>query len=167
MHNKLSEIVRFLQQEKVDFVICGGVACILQGCDRTTYDLDINIAMNEDNLRKFIHAAKQLKLIPRIPEPLENILIEQKRKSWIEEKNALVFTLLTESGDFQVDVFLVYSIPFHELFQNADQFEMDGYQVKVSSKMDLIRAKNAVFPPRDKDLYDIKQLRKILDEENR
>lgn len=162
MKNKMFEVIKQFANEGVQFVICGGVACILQGCDRTTYDLDLNIALDHTNLEKFINTAKIMKLQPRIPEPIENILNEENRQHWINEKNALVYTVLTESGDFQIDIFLVYPIPFIELYEKADPFEVGGVTILVSSKEDLITAKEKVNPLRDKDLYDIKQLKDLI-----
>ena len=52
MNNKLLEVIKTLAENKIDFIICGGVACILQGCDRSTYDLDINIAFDDDNIKQ-------------------------------------------------------------------------------------------------------------------
>ena len=105
---------------------------------------------------------KKLKLQPRIPEPIENILDADKRKNWIEEKHALVYTLLTEFGDFQIDLFLVYPISFASLQKNADEFDIDGIKIKVSSIQDLITAKEKVYPLRDKDQFDLKQLKELL-----
>lgn len=162
MQNHLLKTIKLLAQDGVQFVICGGIACILQGCDRTTYDLDLNLALDQKNLEKFIQIAKKLKLQPRIPEPIENILDADKRKNWIEEKHALVYTLLTEFGDFQIDLFLVYPISFASLQKNADEFDIDGIKIKVSSIQDLITAKEKVYPLRDKDQFDLKQLKELL-----
>ena len=39
MQNFLFNIIKDLSQRHIDFVVCGGVACILQGCERTTLDI--------------------------------------------------------------------------------------------------------------------------------
>lgn len=41
MENYLLKIITSLVEKDVDFVICGGVACVLQGCERTTFDIDL------------------------------------------------------------------------------------------------------------------------------
>jgi hypothetical protein len=43
MKNFLFDVISELKENEVDFVICGDVACVLQGCERTTFDIDLNI----------------------------------------------------------------------------------------------------------------------------
>jgi pseudouridine-5'-phosphate glycosidase len=47
MENFLFDAIACLAKAGVDFVICGGVACILQGSNRNSFDLDISVDMNE------------------------------------------------------------------------------------------------------------------------
>lgn len=54
MKNFIFEFIKLLVSQNIDFVICGGIACILQGCERTTLDLDINVNLIEKNIEKLI-----------------------------------------------------------------------------------------------------------------
>jgi hypothetical protein len=162
MKNFIFEVIKMLTVNKVDFVICGGVACILQGCDRSTYDLDLNILLNDDNLKNAIKVFKNMGFMPRIPEPFEALLDENKRSSWIKDKNAIVYTVISNDGFMQVDIFLNYSIDYEELKNNSDKYNVEGIDVFVSSKKDLIKAKKVVKPLREKDIYDIKQLEDLI-----
>lgn len=134
---------------------------MLQGCDRTTFDIDINIPLNDENLQRLVALAKTDNLQPRNPEPLEAVLDEENRTRWLEHKNALVYTLTDSTGLLQVDIFLHYPVPWHELCSRADHFEIDGVGFRVSSKSDLIYAKEQVFPVREKDRRDIEQLKEL------
>ena len=40
-NDKLFELMKALSESGVKFVVCGGVACVLQGVERATFDLDI------------------------------------------------------------------------------------------------------------------------------
>jgi hypothetical protein len=42
---------------------------------------------------------------------------------------------------------------------------IEGYELLISSKADLIKAKQSVNPTQDKDLWDIKTLKGLLNEE--
>ncbi len=161
MKNILFDIISKLFDENIDFIICGGVACFLQGCERTTYDLDININMEEKNIEKAISLFKRLGYTSRIPEPMESLKNENKRKEWVEEKGALVYTVNDPKGLFQIDIFLTYPISYEELKRNADVFDINNKNVLVSSAKDLIIAKKSVNPLRDKDIFDLKQLEAI------
>src|SRR5690606_28653839 len=146
----------------VAFVVCGGVACVLQGVARATHDLDLSLALDDENLARFVPVARALGLRPRIPEPLDALLDPARRRARTEEKQALVYTLLSPDGAFWVDVFLRYPVPWDELVAGADTMQSDGRPVRVSSKEHLLVAKRAVQPPRRRDLRDIEDLEELL-----
>ncbi len=164
--NFILDLLKKLVMNEVDFVVCGGIACVLQGCERTTFDLDIAVSFENENIERLVSFFKENSVfIPRIPEPIEKLKDKATREKWIKEKNALVYTLITKDGMFQIDIFLWYPIDFETLKRNADVFKIEGIEIKVSSKEDLIKAKEMINPLRDKDLLDIKELKRIIDEE--
>lgn len=161
MIGRLQQIFIALNEHNVEFVLCGGVACVLQGCERTTQDLDLYISLEQANLMRAVEAFRSLDLQPRIPEPIESLADDHQRSRWIQEKNALVYTLVSPEGLFQVDVFLTYPVPWQQLRQHADTMTVAGTQILVSSRDDLIAAKQQVQPPREKDLWDIRVLKEL------
>lgn len=161
MKNQLLDLVKSLSQNDVKYVVCGGIACVLHGVERNTYDVDISLDMNHANILKIIEIAKKFNLQPRIPEPIENLLDETKRNNWIQNKGAIVYTLVAQDSPLQMDVFLKYPKTYDELARKADNVIIDGIKIPVSSIDDLILAKNAVSPMRDKDRTDILELKKI------
>lgn len=142
----------------VEFVVCGGVACVLHGVQRATHDLDVRVRLDDDNLQRLLSAVGALGLRPRIPEPPEALLDPERRRAWVEEKHAVVYTLFSASGAFALDVFLAYPIGYEDLLAQADTVTIDGRNVRISSRGHLITAKRAVAPPRTKDLRDIEDL---------
>ena len=161
--NPITRTLVALVDARVQFVVCGGVACILQGVARATHDLDVRVALDGPNLEGLVAAAQALGLRPRIPEPIAALLDPERRRVWAEEKHAVVYTLMATSGRFALDVFLRYPIPFADLAARADTFEVEGRPVLVSSKQHLIEAKRAVQPPRETDRRDIADLLALLD----
>ncbi len=160
--NPVTTTLHALTDAGVRFVVCGGVACVLQGVERVTHDLDVRVALDDENLTRLIAVAKQLGLRPRIPEPIERLADPERRRVWVEEKRALVYTLLSDSGAFAVDIFLAYPIPYSELAARSDVLMVDGRPIHVSSRADLVTAKRAVQPPRTKDLRDIEDLEELI-----
>ena len=160
--NLLRTTIVALADANVRFVVCGGVACILHGVARTTQDLDVRVALEAPDLKALVRVARALDLRPRVPEPLESLLDAERRRVWVQEKHAVVYTLVARSGAFSLDVFLNYPLSFDELAAEADSFDIDGRRVLVSSKRHLIVAKSSVTPPRKVDLRDIEDLQELL-----
>ncbi len=165
--DQLFELMKELSRNEVDFVVCGGVACVLHGVERATYDLDIAIAFERKNIEKVINSAKSFSLKPRIPEPAERLLDEERRKFWIEKKGALVYTFTSDDSPLQMDIFLSELIPYKELKKKASIFEVEGMKLAVCSKKQLIELKKMIEPLREKDLQDIKELERMTNDEDK
>lgn len=163
--DQLFDLLRELAEAEVKFVVCGGVACVLHGVERSTYDLDIAVDMKENNLKHVIDIAKKFDLYPRIPEPVENLLSEEKRKIWVKNKGAFVYTFISGSSPLQIDIFLDYPVNFNDLVDNSQKVKIEDIEFLVSSKEDLIFAKKNIPAVRDKDLFDIKELEKLIQSE--
>lgn len=161
----LRRIIVALIDGEVDFVVCGGVACILQGVVRSTADLDCCVRMEQQNLERFVRAVADLGFRLRVPEPIDALLDPQRRRAWVVEKQARVITLVADDATAQVDMFLEYPVPYDELAARADPATTLGRTFRVSSKADLLLAKRAVDPPREIDRRDIVDLMARLREE--
>jgi len=165
--DKLFQLLEDLANASVKFVVCGGVACVLHGVERSTYDLDIAIDLEIENLERLIKITKKYKLVPRIPEPVENLLNKEKRDEWVEKKGAIVYTFVSEISPLQIDIFLKYPVNFEKLYNNSDKVKIGNIEFLISSKEDLVFAKKKIKPVRDKDLTDIKELEKIIRNERK
>jgi predicted nucleotidyltransferase len=162
MNNHLKEILISLARANVRFVVCGGVAVVLHGVERLTMDIDLSVAMDEENLSKLLFLIKQLGMTPRVPVPAESLLDPRKRELMLEEKNALVFTFIDPQNPYrQIDIFLGRDSLYSELISDADSIKLDGFKIPVISIDKLIEMKRNVIPTRDKDLSDISELIKI------
>jgi hypothetical protein len=162
-NDRLFELLGELSGASVKFVVCGGVACVLHGVDRTTLDLDVSVSMDEENLRKVVEVCRKMGLYPRIAEPIENLYDPAKRKEWIENKGALDYTFVSGTGPLQLDIFLTYPKSYEELLKDSQIVMLDELKVFVSSIEDLLAAKERIEPIRDKDRTDIEWLKKLLD----
>lgn len=162
----LREIIIQLADAKVDFVIGGGVACVLQGVERFTLDLDVAVNLATANLEKFIAVMTSQRLVPRVPVHPESLLDPSFRKLIVEEKNALVFTFIDLNDPRrQVDMFLRDDLSYAVLAEHCDIIELDGRNVAIASVGKLLEIKESIDPPRDKDQLDIAALKRILGHE--
>jgi predicted nucleotidyltransferase len=165
--DNLISLLKELSKANVQYVICGGVACVLHGVERATYDIDLSVSLEKSNLEKIVEVAKSFNLKPRIPEPVENLFDEKKRKEWFEEKGALVYTFVSNNTPLQLDIFLSYPKSYEELFENSEEINIDDVKIKVSSINDLLFVKKLIEPLRDKDIIDLKELERIKTEKNK
>jgi len=56
MLNRLQDVFKFFQQHKVRYIVIGGVASVLHGVPRATFDLDILIDTTDDNAQRLLSA---------------------------------------------------------------------------------------------------------------
>ena len=56
MLNRLQDVFKFFQQHKVRYMVIGGVASVLYGVPRATFDLDILIEATTENAQRLLAA---------------------------------------------------------------------------------------------------------------
>ncbi|MDR1283504.1 MAG: hypothetical protein LBK99_22185 [Opitutaceae bacterium] len=155
------EILNALSEAGIDFIVGGGVACVLHGVERVTMDVDISLHLTPENLDRFIRASDRLGLRPRIPVPPESLLDEKAVQMMVNEKHALVYTLLDPDRPVrQIDVFLVADLSYENLLPDSVWVELGNIKVRIIGKKRLLDIKRGINPPRLKDALDIEFLQK-------
>ncbi|HUJ11989.1 MAG TPA: nucleotidyl transferase AbiEii/AbiGii toxin family protein [Verrucomicrobiae bacterium] len=161
--NHVLEILRVLAAQKVDFIICGGVAAVLHGVERMTLDVDLSVAMNRENLEKLIRAVRELGLTPRAPVAPEVLLDPEQVQALIKEKHALAFTFLDPDRPYrQVDILLTPDASYEMLKGDAVTMNAAEVRVPVASIERLIAMKKKVRPKREKDAADVRALKTLM-----
>lgn len=56
MLNRLQDVFKSFQKHKVRYVVIGGVASVLYGVPRTTFDLDILVEATDENAHRLLQA---------------------------------------------------------------------------------------------------------------
>jgi len=81
----------------------------------------------------------------------------------VEQKGAVVFTFIDPENPFkQVDFFLAEDKSYEALIDETVKIKLEeGYSLDILTIDKLIEMKNAIDPPRDKDLRDISELKRI------
>ncbi len=154
------ELFSALDRHKVDYLLIGGLAVSLHGVERATMDVDITVAMNPANLAALIDTAKELKLTPVLPVPLESLSNIELLREWHAQRNLEAFALRTpELAGVTIDVLLFPPVEFAGMTARAVEFEIAGTAIKVVSIDDLIALKSAVGRPID--ISDVEHLQRI------
>lgn len=162
------DLIRDLIDHKVKFVVCGGVAVILQGVERLTIDLDLSIDMTKANLTRFLRAMEKNSMSPRAPIPAESLLDRELLNTLIEQKHATVFTFIDKANPYrQIDVFITEKNGYDAILKDSETVMLDDKtSFRIASVDKLIEMKKEINPIRDKDLYDIKRLMEIKKQGN-
>ncbi|MBI5626060.1 MAG: hypothetical protein HY935_02480 [Nitrosomonadales bacterium] len=149
-----------LARHKVDYLLIGGLAVSLHGVERATMDVDITVAMNTGNLSALIEAAKELKLSPVLPVPLDSLGNLELLRQWRKERHLEAFALRTpDLAGVTVNVLLFPPVEFAGMASRAEVLKVANTAIQVVSIDDLIALKKAVGRPID--LTDIEHLQRI------
>lgn len=156
--------LQILFEKNAQYVVVGGIAANLYGCERMTRDIDIILDLDDaKTMDAFFYACKSLSLVPHVPVKLEDFGVKAIRNKWIKEKNMLVFCLTLHDNPFiKIDIFVKKPDNFEELYKNRKIIEVENQgrvlKLNLVSIDELIKMKEAVG--RDKDLIDVNNLKK-------
>ena len=154
-----TKILKELVAGRVDFILGGGVACVLHGVERVTMDVDVAIYMDPMNWDRLIQVMNKMGLVPRAPVRPETLADPKVRQAMVEEKQALVFTFVNpDEPILQLDVFLRPELSYEALKPHAQTMDIGGLSLQVISPGKLLALKKRIQPARQKDLLDIAAL---------
>jgi predicted nucleotidyltransferase len=162
MSNHINEILFALSDAKVQFIVGGGVATVLHGVEGVTLDVDLALNMEPANVERFLGVMDELGLKPRAPVPARDLMSSEAVERMVAEKGAVVFSFIDFDRPLRhVDIFLRRNLSFEDLNETADHVLVEGRSIKIIGVERLLEIKRAIFPVRDEDLTDIKQLQKL------
>jgi tRNA nucleotidyltransferase/poly(A) polymerase len=142
MLNRLLDVFASFRQHKVRYLIIGGIAAVLHGVPRATFDLDILIEASPDNTQRLLDA-----------------LIEAHfATATLITANELLAHEITIFRD-RVRIDAQTSTPgikFEDAWPKKVAMTYQGQEFYVAAKEDLIASKRAAG--RDKDLEDVRML---------
>lgn len=154
----LADILRTLLHHRVDFVVVGGMAAVLQGAPVHTFDIDIVYARAEDNVARLLAALSDLEAVfrtdPRRLRPNESHLRSAGHK-----------LLSTRHGVLDVLGTIEEDTTYEDLLPDALWLEVAGAPVRVLSLERLIQIKEKLTRPKDRAMLLV--LKATLEEKRR
>ena len=141
-------------------MVAGGIAVNLYGIERATADIDIVLKVDEKNLSKFVRVAKKLGLQPRLPLALDDLIDGEKRKSWIVDKDMVVYSLYDAKNPFfLLDIFVQEPFHFEEVYEKRKKIEFENTVIPLVPIKALIAMKENSDRPQDKaDVFYLKKI---------
>lgn len=146
-------ILKTLEREKVGYAIVGGVAVVLYGYVRLTKDIDIVIDFSPDNVSRLIKVLKTLNFKPGVPIDPHDLGSADKRKMWIEQKNAQVITFYNPESPFlQIDILLTKALSQIKTIRK----KIGDFEITLVDYDELLKMKRQLARPID--LLDVEKL---------
>lgn len=153
-------LIEKLYKNKVKYLVVGGLAVNLHGVPRITQDIDLIIAMEQENILKLNTILKKLRYIPRLPINPDDIANPKIVKDWIINKNLQAFSFYQQKENYKVvDIVLVHPLDFKKAFKNKSIKKVKDIEIYLVSIDDLIQMKKNTG--RKQDLSDIEMLKKV------
>jgi predicted nucleotidyltransferase len=151
-----------MNEAGIDYMLVGGVAVNFYGIPRMTYDLDLMIALNPENILKLLARLNDWGYKPRAPVNPNDLADEKKRAIWIRDKNMKAFSFYHEKEAIgEIDVLIVLPMPYEKFRERAKVFDLEGTSVPVVSVQDLIDLKRRAG--RQQDVSDVEHLKAVLE----
>jgi hypothetical protein len=148
MASEFNSVLGLLQEQEVDFIVVGGVACALNGFVRTTEDLDILVRVTPENIDSLFAA------------------LSNWGEGFVRELERADFDLIPGAvrlvEDFPLDMFTLLAGKTYDDFCAVARATEDG--LKYLPPAALIETKQGSV--REKDRIDIAALRRILHQES-
>jgi hypothetical protein len=142
MLNRLQDVFRSFQQHEVRYVVIGGIASVLYGVPRATFDLDILIEATDENVR---HLLKALESIGFATATLTNT------------RDVLANEITVFNDRVRIDVQTsTPGVSFQDAWHRRKTITYQGQNFFILSKDDLINTKRAAG--RAVDLEDVRLL---------
>lgn len=149
-----------LYQQKVSYLICGGLAVNIYGIPRMTADIDLLVDLTAENIEKFDTVMKSLNYQPVLPIKIQSVVDENDRKEMIKSKNLIAFSFFNPANNIMnVDVLIDTPFQFNELWKNKVTRKAGETELYLVSVNDLIKMKE--YANRVQDKQDIIFLKKF------
>ncbi|MFH1386482.1 MAG: nucleotidyl transferase AbiEii/AbiGii toxin family protein [bacterium] len=154
------EVFRKLKEQKINYLVVGGIAVALHGAPRFTADADFALQLVPDNIERFLRALKQLGYEPKVPVNAQDLADPKKRAGWIKDKGMTVLSFWNTNDPLKlIDVFVANPIDFQEMANEQLVKTAAGIEIPIPSLRHLIKLK--MIAGRPQDLRDIELLEKL------
>lgn len=150
MLNRLQDVFRLFQQHKVKYLVFGGIASILYGVPRATFDLDILIEASVENVKRLLDALLEAGFGTASLTNADDILAHE-------------ITVFKDKVRIDVQT-STPGLKFENAWRQKETMKYHEQEFYVVSKKDLLSSKRAAG--RDSDLEDVRLLELPQDEQN-
>jgi len=163
-YNSIEAVFDSLNREGVRFLVVGGLAVNAHGYGRATFDIDLVIDLDPENVTALFHALAQLGFRPLVPVDETDFADPMIRRRLKREKGMVVLPFHSdEHRETPLDVFAQIPFDFDAEWERAMVEELGpGIRVPIVALDTLLEMKRQVGRP--KDLDDVENLSRLAGE---
>ena len=149
-----------LNDNKIRYIVAGGLAVNLHGIPRLTYDVDLLVDMEEENLKRLLKLLKSLGFKPKVPVNISDFAISEKRNDWIKNKNMKAFCLVNEKFEIrELDIIINTPVSYESAEKSIVYKKLYDIEIPTVGLNELIKMKKNTG--RLQDESDIKHLKRL------
>lgn len=157
MENLYEELFRRLNELEIAYVVVGGVAVNLHGYSRYTGDVDLLLALTEENLERMASLMDELGYTQRLPVKLTDLARKEQVHKWLAEKGMTAYAYIhPRMPQFSVDILAGESLDFASYNERKVFIDAWHLPIPVISIDDLLGMKRKTN--REKDIEDVEAL---------
>lgn len=147
------EIFKALNRKKIRYLVTGGVAVNLYGLTRMTLDLDLLIALDQENRTAFHELMKELKFKVKHPDLARKLMVGGYSPGKIK-----VISYYRKEFEL-IDVFIQSPVDFDQAYKKRKIFKAGNIPISAVPFDLLLEMKQG--SGRERDLIDIGYLKKL------
>lgn len=150
------DLLSRLHDGGVRYAIAGGMAVVLHGVPRMTFDLDLVLDLSPDNVHAAVEVLRSAGYRPRLPLALGDLDDEAKRREWVEERNMIAFTLVHPQRPMEeIDLLLVIPVTWSEIAASTLTRTLEGVPAVIVGRRVLRAMKLATGRAKDRADADL------------
>ena len=154
-------IAKALSAAEIRFMVVGGLAMQAHGYDRITYDIDIVLQLERDNVIRAFAALKSAGYRPAVPITAEQFADAPTRDAFQREKEMKVLNFWSDRfPQTTLDLFVAEPFDFETEYAQALRNDLAGIELRFPRAETLLAMKRLAH--RRKDLNDIVYLEELL-----
>jgi len=140
----LSEILAGLLEARVDFILVGGLAAVIQGAPVTTMDVDIVHSQSAENIARLLPFLKSVEAVYR---RLDEKQIEPRERELLGRGHVL---LATRIGPLDILAVIEGGRSYEDLLEHTVDIGFRGHSLRVLDLKTLVELKKTSTDPKDK-----------------
>lgn len=164
---QIGHLLKQINEQGISHLTIGGVAALLYGLERPTYDIDIAVPEDIEVLEKVLEILEDLgyRTVHRCPPPHDYLMeMDFITPQFMKDKGCVEFRN-EEEAYFPIDILAVEQVLFEEISSGSIKIPYEDFFIVCPNLDTLIKMKEEVGRPRDND--DVEKLKAIRKKLNR